>query len=178
MKKKTWWIVGIAALLVVILAVVLVIIAVGGKRVYSDSEKAEVVENLDDLFEFSKTVIPGEETPPVVSAIESLNGYELISMEDDGELTVATFRVYGPDIYSVAKELDSESETWSEADLSGRFLEKIAEAPIVETEVRLTVEIVGGEYKPLLTSEFLDAYYGGIYRLREEVLSNFGKEYK
>ena len=58
------------------------------------------------------------------------------------------------------------------------ILKELAKASIVEKEVSIEFVKVNGEYKPQLTTEFLDAYYGGVYKLREEFLASQNKETK
>lgn len=180
MSKKIFVLIGIA---VVITAIVITLIIVLNPHSPEDevtshfSEEA-AVKSMEQMLDVPKTVIPNEETPPMLTLIEERNGYELLSFEENDNKTIATFKVYSPDIYSVAKKIDSAMTNATKDELEAEILKELAKAPIVEKEVSVEFVIVDGEYKLQLTTEFLDAYYGGVYKLREEFLAEQNKEGK
>ena len=114
----------------------------------------------------------GIETPAFLYAIESRNGYEILSFEKTQNGAVATMRVFAPDVYSVAKDLDS-SNTYTNADtLMNELDNALRTAPLVEEQVVVEYILTEEGYAPVLTVEFLDAYYGGIYQLRNEMVAD------
>ena len=120
--------------------------------------------------------IEGIETPAFLSSIESRNGYEIISFEKTLDGAIAILRVYAPDVYSVAKTLDSDNTYTNEDTLMTALDNAIKSAPIREKEVNLEYELTEDGYVPVLTAEFLDAYYGGIYQLRNEIIADAAEE--
>lgn len=118
----------------------------------------------------------GIETPAFLYSIESRNGYELLSFEKTNGGAVATMRVFAPDVYSVAKDLDS-SNTYTNADILMNQLDSaLRTAPLVEKQVVVEYILTKEGYVPVLTVEFLDAYYGGIYQLRDEMIADAAAE--
>lgn len=118
----------------------------------------------------------GIETPAFLHSIESRNGYELLSFENTQTGAVATMRVFAPDVYGVAKNLDS-SNTYTNANALMDALDNaLKTAPIVEKQVIIEYVLTEEGYAPILTAEFLDAYYGGIYQLRDEAIANAAME--
>lgn len=47
---------------------------------------------------------------------------------------------------------------------------------MIVSEEDLQFKLVDGKYQPILTDSFLDAYYGGIFRLREEWIASVVEE--
>lgn len=118
----------------------------------------------------------GIETPAFLSSIESRNGYEILSFEKAQDGAVATMRVYAPDVYSVAKDLDSAHTYTSEDALMNALDNALRNASIVEKQVVIDYALTEEGYVPILTVEFLDAYYGGIYQLRDEIIADAAAE--
>ena len=179
-KKKIFVLIGIA---VVIIASVIVLIIVLNHQPPKDevtppSSGDSAVKSLDQILDIPKTIIPNEETPPTLTLIEERNGYELLSFKESADTAVGIFKVYSPDIYSVAKQIDSTMTNSTKEQLEAEILKELANAQIIEKEVSIEFIIVNGKYKPQLTAEFLDAYYGGVYKLREEFLAEQNKEGK
>lgn len=116
--------------------------------------------------------IEGIETPAFLSTIEARNGYEILSFETNEDGAVATMRVYAPDVYNAVKDLDA-SQTYTATDeLLIALDDAMKNAPIVDREVILHYVLTDEGYTPVLTSDFLDAYYGGFYRLRDEFITD------
>lgn len=163
-KRKVLIMVAIVAVIAVVAIIVVIVVT------NRQSPEDKALEVLNDILELPKTIVDNEETPPMILLVEERNGYELLSLEIDGDTAVGKFKVYSPDVYSVAKEVDSTKVFFEQDELLNAVIEKIKLAPIAEKEIDLLFIIVDGRYVPQLTSEFLDAYYGGVYRLREELL--------
>ena len=122
------------------------------------------------------SIFEEEETPELIRQVEEENGYELTSLEEKEHYVVCTFRVFAPDLYSVAKEVDDINPDSEK--LEKTVLKELDSAPIVEKEVSLVFEKTEDGLSPILTSDFIDAYYGGAYRLYEEYLQILAKEAK
>lgn len=106
--------------------------------------------------------------PELVTALDERHGYELVSFSKNKSEAVAVLRVYAPDVYTCVKALPSE---WDSAEeMAQAIAQSVSEAAIVEKEVELVFVKNGDEYQPVLTDEFVDAYYGGVLRLKEEYL--------
>lgn len=118
----------------------------------------------------------GIETPAFLYSIESRNGYEILSFKKSQTGAVTTMRVFAPDVYGVAHNLDS-SNTYTDANTLMDALDSaLKSAPIVEKQVVIEYILTDEGYAPILTVEFLDAYYGGIYHLRDEAITNASVE--
>lgn len=147
---------------------------------FANSEfSAESAANvLDEVLEapILEVNTEGIETPAFLYSIESRNGYEILSFEKTETGAVATIRVFAPDVYGVAKNLDS-SHTYTDANILMDALNNaLKTAPIVEKQVVIEYILTDEGYAPILTAEFLDAYYGGIYHLRDEAIANEAAE--
>ena len=114
----------------------------------------------------------GIATPEFLSVIEERNGYEVISFKKTASGATATLRVYAPNVYSVAKNLDANNTFQSENSLLDSLESAIKAAPLVEKKIVLDYERTEGGYSPILTEDFRDAYYGGIYQLRDEAIKD------
>jgi len=110
----------------------------------------------------------------MIHHMEEKNGYELISLEEKDHFIIGTFRVFAPDLYAVAKTVDKIDP--DSKNLEETVLDELNLAPIVEKEVSLVFERTEEGLSPILTSDFIDAYYGGAYRLYQEYLQVLAKE--
>ena len=54
--------------------------------------------------------------------------------------------------------------------------DRLKVATLVEKQVTMEYVLTDEGYEPVLTAEFLDAYYGGIYQLRDEAIVNAAME--
>ncbi len=122
------------------------------------------------------SIFPEDNTPELIHQVEEKNGYELISLKENDHYLVGNFRVFAPDLYSVAKNVDKTNP--DSADLEETILNELSSAPVVEKEVSLIFERTEDGLSPILTSDFIDAYYGGAYRLYQEYLEILAKEAK
>ena len=89
---------------------------------------------------------------------------------------LVTFVVHASDLYTLAKELDETNEYATEEELRSAIVEAIGKAELVEREVALEFRATENGYEPILTMEFFDAYYGGVLKLLDEMLSNKNEE--
>ncbi len=135
----------------------------------------EAKEGLDEVLSILTQPQEGEteQEPDFLTETDKLNGYEIISFKITNKRAIAVLRVYAPDLYSIAKELDKNTYD-DEAELMAAINEAVKEAEIVEKEVTLEFNITEDGYSPVISSEFLDALYGGVFRLYDELL-NAGK---
>ena len=131
------------------------------KRVISSLERTLSAPSADD---------EEGETPEIIHKTEEKNGYELLEKKRQGDEIVCTFRVYSPDLYSLAKAADKITSDKDEAEKI--VLSEFDKTPIVEKEVKLSFAEGEGGIEPIMTAEFLDAYYGGIYRLYKEAVQS------
>ena len=122
------------------------------------------------------SIFSEEDPPEMILRVEQKNGYELIALEEQDHFVVGTFHVFAPDLYAVAKTVDKIDP--DSKNLEKTVLDELNSAPIVEKEVSLVFEKTEAGLSPILTSDFIDAYYGGAYRLYEEYLLILAKEAK
>lgn len=174
---KKWM--TIAACCTTIICLLLFVVCSGSLQFTNGKYSTESAENvLEQVLEdpILEVDTEGIETPAFLYSIESRNGYEILSFEKTQTGAVATMRVFAPDVYGVAKNLDS-SNTYTDANTLMDALDSaLKTAPIVEKQVVVEYILTDNGYAPILTAEFLDAYYGGIYQLRDEVIANAAVE--
>lgn len=113
-----------------------------------------------------------EDDPAFLTAVESKNGYEVLSFEQNGTSAAAVIKVFSPDLYSIARKLDSDGITRTKEELFEAIANEVANTQLVESEIELEFTVTAEGCVPLLTSEFLDALYGGVFRLYDDMLSS------
>lgn len=162
-----------AAVLILIGATTGVLLMLNNDHQPVDSPSKQAESALDAVLAapISEVETEGEETPAFLSEMEDQNGYEILSFEETDDGAVATLKVYAPDLYSVAKQLDSELSYETEEEMLAAIDLAIKNAPTVERQVELNFEKTDEGYQPILTDEFLDVYYGGVFRLYKEMLT-------
>ena len=138
-----------------------------------EAATAEAKEGLDEVLSILTEPQEGEteQDPDFLTETDKLNGYEIISFKITNKRAIAVLRVYAPNLYSIAKELDKNTYD-DEAELMAAINEAVKEAEIVEKEIELEFEKTEDGYIPVITSEFLDALYGGVFSLYDELLSS------
>ena len=170
---KKWM--TIAACCTTTICLLLWVVCSGSLKFSNDKSSVEVAESaMEQILEAPILAVDAEgaETPEFLRTIESRNGYEILSFEKTQTGAVATMRVFAPDVYTVAQKLDS-SNTYTDANaLMDELDYALKIAPIVEKQVMIEYFITDEGYTPVLTAEFLDAYYGGIYQLRDEKIAH------
>ena len=179
-KKKLIIIASIVT--IVVLSVVLAIVFSSKSKNHADNtlpaETASPVELDIQKVESSLHSALGvmeqgtEDDPAFLTAVESRNGYEVLSFEQNGTSATAVIKVFSPDLYSIAKKLDSDGITRTEEELFVAIANEVANAQIVESEIELEFTVTAGGCIPVLTSEFLDALYGGVFRLYDDMLNS------
>ena len=118
----------------------------------------------------------GEEPDELLTQAESRGGFEVVSCTETETGAVATIRVYAPNLYAVAKEIDENNQFESEEELRQAVIEAVGKAEIVEQEIPLEYVMTENGLEPVLSMEFIDAYYGGIFKLLEDALKTTDKE--
>ena len=118
----------------------------------------------------------GEEPDELLTQAESRSGFEVVSCTETETGAVATIRVYAPNLYAVAKEIDENNQFESEEELRQAVIEAVGKAEIVEQEIPLEYVMTENGLEPVLSMEFIDAYYGGIFKLLEDALKTTDKE--
>ncbi|MBQ2273630.1 MAG: hypothetical protein II337_09250 [Clostridia bacterium] len=152
-----------AGIAVVIVAVVVILLLCAPKKLSGEILEASVENTV------ASVQLQGEETPEYITLMEEKTSVKVLSFEQDGDLANARLLVKAPDLYTAAKTLNESGETDPEA-LDASFSALLQDAEMVETEVDLTFVLnEDGEWEPMITEEFFDAYYGGILRLRDEL---------
>ena len=144
--------------------------------IVSDIEdiQTELQGSLQDVL---NSAMSGDTEPnELLSETEYRNGFEVLSHSETETGVLVTFRVYSPDLYTVAKELDENYKFETEDELRVAVLNAIAEAEIIEKEVTIEFAETDKGYAPVLTMDFIDAYYGGVIRLFEESFVDVNKE--
>ena len=112
-----------------------------------------------------------EETPTYLAVMEENNSFEILSFKENGETADALLLVRAPDLYTVLTDVSARTEL-SEEEMFASLAQELQTAPVLETEVALQFQQIDDEWQPILTTEFMDAYYGGILRLRAEMLGS------
>ena len=155
----------------VLIGVLVLALVIGGVAIWQGrpAMEATLEETLDVVLYVPEE--QAEEEPDFLKEIEKRNGYEVISYEAVENGYSAVLRVYAPDVYGVAKKVDAYAPISDQEMLLQVLTEEMKEAQIVEREVELSFVETGDGYEPILTDEFMDAYYGGIIRLYEEMLA-------
>lgn len=166
MKKAMKKILIIGAIVVAIISLIAVYFFV----IEPNFCKKQIVEQLDEIMAAPAQLIENEETPAMITFIEDRNGYELISVNRGWNSFAAKFKVFAPDVYSAVKKIEENEKKLTTDNVEEYVLRELEKAQIVETEVTLVCEKKGGKWTPILTSDFVDAYYGGTYRLQQEYL--------
>lgn len=165
-NKKTILALIISAILLISVTVILV------SRSWFNTEEpldTQVQKALQYMLEDAMSV--GDESDELLTKTEERSGYKVISCTETETGVVATFLVYAPDLYTVAKDIDENYTFDTEEELQNAVVEAIGKAEIVEQKI--TIEFVKADngYEPLLTMEFIDAYYGGILKLYNEKIT-------
>ena len=179
-KKYVWkkWM-TVAACCTVGICLLLFIVCSPASQYANGEFSAESAANvLDQVLEapILEVNTEGVETPAFLYSIDSRNGYEILSFEKTQTGAVATLRVFAPDVYGVANNLDSGNTYTDTNALMDALDSALKTAPIVEKQVAVEYILTDEGYAPILTAEFLDAYYGGIYQLRDEAIANAAAE--
>ena len=179
-KKKLIIITAVAA--IVILAVVLVIAFSGKSKNPTENplptestpslelDIQQIEASLDATLDVLEQGTADD--PAFLTVVDEKNGYEVLSCEETETGKIAVVKVFSPDLYSIAKKLDSDGITRTEEELLAAIANEVANAQIVESEIELEFTVTAEGCVPVLTSEFLDAVYGGVFRLYDDMLNS------
>ena len=136
--------------------------------------KGQAQRAIQELLDFSAE--DDKEQDELLTEAESRSGFEVLSCEETETGAVATVRVYAPDLYAVAKELDENNQFDNEEEMRKAVIEAVAKAEIIEQEVLLEYVMTENGLEPVLSMEFIDAYYGGIFKLLAETFNKKNEE--
>lgn len=129
------------------------------------------------LQEVLTAAMSGDEEPEgLLVESESRSGFKVLSCTETDTGVIVTFLVHAPDLYTVAKDIDENYTFETEEELQNAVIDAISKAEIIEQEVTIEFIKTGDGYEPILTTEFIDAYYGGVLRMLNEALNNMGEE--
>ena len=180
--QKKWLIIMItAAILLATLVVVLLLFILPSEEnaLPTETIPAETLpplstEKIKSSLDTALSVLEegSENDPAFLRSVDEKNGYEVLSFEQTESETTAIVKVFSPDLYSIAKKLDSDGITRTEEELSQAILSEIATAPLIESQIEIELTLTEDGYIPVLTSEFLDALYGGVFRLYDDMLTS------
>ena len=165
-KTKLLWIGAVSA--IVIVAVVLMLLQFGSHNSGQNELTLEQArQQLDAALSVADSA-SGADAPAFLSEIDRLNGYDILELKKTEDTYLVTVRVYAPDVYTVAKTMDSENTEIPQEELAKEILIAITDSGLVEKQIQLVYEWREDQYIPILTEDFVDAYYGGVLRLYKE----------
>lgn len=170
-KLSKKMIIIIAVAVIAVAAVIAVIIIVTSPK---KASKEILESSVNECIEFVN--LPDEQVPNYIEVLEERARVTVKKFVSDGDTATATVTVTAPDLYTTVMELNSREDVTVD-EIDSLLSEMLAKAEMLETE--LTLEFYrdeDGEWQPFLTEEFLDAYYGGAIRLRDEAYDNAFKD--
>lgn len=166
MNKKTIVVLIASALLLITTTIILV------SCDWFNTEEPIEVQVEKALQEVLNVAMSGDENSDgLLTETESRNGFEVLSCEKTDIGVSVKIKVFAPDLYTIAKEIDANYIFDTKEELKNAVMEAIKKAPIIEQEVTIEFEKTEDGYIPLLTEEFFDAYYGGVLKLLSELIT-------
>lgn len=178
-KKKLITISAIAA--IVVLTVVLVITFSGKSNDPTDNSSLTgstssielAVQKIESSLDTALGVLEQgtADDPAFLTVVDEKNGYEVLSYEETETGKIAVVKVYAPDLYNIAKKLDSDGVTRTQEELLKAISDEVANAELIESQIELEFTVTADGCFPVITSEFLGALYGGVFRLYDDMLS-------
>lgn len=166
-----------SVLIAIIATVVVLVTVVCICCIWLKKEEPIDVQVQNALNDVLNDAMPEDEEPDeILAETESRSGYEVLSYTETEIGVLVTFLVYAPDLYTVAKEIDENYEFETEEELKAAVIDAIGKAQLIEQE--MTIEFIKTDdgYEPILTMEFIDAYYGGVLKLLDEALDKMNEE--
>jgi hypothetical protein len=170
---------GVLVIIGIIIAVCLFLRQPGG----SGSETEEITINEDGIIDEQEKVVLDvrldrditmmemaygtEEIPGYLEEVEELRSYEILEATQEEDVIYTTVLVKAPDLYTITKNLQIEGEL-TEEKIDAALMAALQDAVLVETEVELIYQKINGVWEAAMTEEFVDAYTGGLLRLRDE----------
>ena len=110
--------------------------------------------------------------PTFLSIIDNKNDYEILAVEETESGIIAIIKVVSPDLYNIAKKLDSDGAVRTEEELFVAISNEVANADLIETQIEMEFILTEDGLSPVITSTFLDALYGGVFRLYDDILNS------
>ena len=148
---------------------------IGGYVWFNKDEPAEAkveVQVQNALQNVLDAAISADENPDaLLTESESRSGFEVLSCTETNTGAIVTFLVHAPDLYTVAKNIDENYTFETEEELRAALIDAVNKAQVVNKEVTIEFEKTDDGYEPILSIEFIDAYYGGILKLYNEKLT-------
>lgn len=177
-KRKTACVIVAAVTTLVVAAFVLVGCSLFNKDEPIEEQipdiETQVQKSLKDVFD---SVISGDTEPnELLAETEYRNGFEVLSYSETETGVLVRFRVYSPDLYTVAKEIDENIVFDTEEELRAAVIDAVSKAEIIEQEIEVEFIKTDEGYEPVLTMEFFDAYYGGILKLLDDALAKMKED--
>ena len=176
-NKGKWIIISITvAILIMALSVLLICLLLRDNEP-DNSHEAEasvsVSEPIQSAIQKKLDFALGDEATQdeILIQIEEKNSFTVVSCEEGESGGVVTLHVYAPNLYEIAKSIDEDKQYTNEAELRNAVTDAIRNAEIVERELNIEFKSIESGYEPILTMEFIDAYYGGIFKLLSERLA-------
>lgn len=165
--------------IVVCLCLLLTVICAGcGGKEPADSSSAGAQEApgdslLESALEACLQEAVSETDPAFLTAMEERNSFEVLSVTESGDGTVkADLRVSAPDLLAAVAAVEGKmTGTETQEQILAAMDEAVRSAELAESRVTLTFTYTDGRWAPVLTDDFLDAYYGGVFQLRSQYLS-------
>lgn len=157
----------ILALVLCLLMMLLFVSCKGNEKVNTKILEQAMTDELyagADLFESTDAKF--------VNFIEENNEFKVISFEENGDIVTAEVEVVSPNLYTAAINLSSTSVEDNLDEVNELLIEEMKKADDLNSVVEIEFEISGDSIKTILTDEFLDAYYGGVFKLREKQLED------
>ena len=171
MNKKTILALIASAFLLIVLTVILVSCNWFNKETPIDVQVHNALQEVLDV------AMSGDEEPEgLLVESEARSGFKVLSCTETDAGVIVTFLVHAPDLYTVAKDIDENYTFETEEELKSALIDAIGKAQIVEQEVTIEFEKTDDGYEPILSIEFIDAYYGGILKLYNEKLTEKNQE--
>lgn len=140
-------------------------------------DKNMLVSSLLQTLDNASNIVEDEKIPEYIAYLEEKSAFEVISAENSNDTTInSKIKITAPDLYSTINKIKIEMDTIDENQFDKTILDELKKASVIVSEEDLQFKLVDGKYQPILTDSFLDAYYGGIFRLREEWIASVVEE--
>ncbi len=129
----------------------------------------QLEEALSKELDGNSQVFDNENEPEFVSYIENKSSYNIVSFtEDDGVIT-ANIEVDSPDLYTAVNDI-ANTDLEDENEINQLLIQNMKEQPLLHNTVELEFLVTNNGINAVLSDYFLDAYYGGVFRLRNEAM--------
>ena len=143
----------------------------------SSVDENMLVSSLSQALNNASNIVEDEKIPEYIAYLEEKSTFEVISADNSNDTTInSKIKITAPDLYSTINKIKSEMDTIDENQFDKTILDELKKASVIVSEEDLQFKFVDGKYQPILTDSFLDAYYGGIFRLREEWIASMVEE--